>query len=399
MNIVFLSVGVKDGSAFSRSFHLAKGLVKLGHQITLLVSSKQVRGEIEIRDGVRIITFFDLSPSYIKRGGASLLEMIQRIFFLFREDFDLVFVDCGFRPTTGIPGHLYAKFRGVPYVCEWWDWIGKGGIYEKKSKKYQLTLGMIDDFFEKADKRHADGVVALSCCLKERALKLGLLEDRVCVIHGGADIDVEHVPDKETARRLLGIARDAMVIGFAGMDDQEVEDLRPFLEALRQLKEHHPDFIWFSTGGFLREDFRKKYCVGDEYREFGWVDYKTYQCCLASADILLLIQEDTLINRARWPNKLGDYLASNSVILATEIGEVAEFSKQYNPNGIYFTKWDKDNVLSSINSIYADSAAMHVMAELNLRIASSSFSWDKKAIELALFMKSVMSSIHKRLSS
>ena len=396
MNLVFLSIGVKDGSAFSRSFHLAKGLVKLGHAVTLLVSSKEGRAEQEVRKGVRIVTFVDFFPSYIRRGGASPIEMIQRIFFLFRNKFDLIFVDCGFRPTTGVPGYLYVKFKNIPYICEWWDWIGKGGIFDKKSKKYQLTLGLLDDYFEKADKCHADGVVALSHCLKDRAVKLGVPEDRTCVIHGGADVDTSHVPVKEVARAQLSIAKDAMVIGFAGMDDQEVDDLKPFLESVRQLKEKYPNFIWFSTGGCLREDFREKYGVGDEYVEFGWVDYKTYQCCLAAADILLLIQEDTLINRARWPNKLGDYLASNSVILATSIGEVAEFSKQHNPHGIYFTEWNRNSILTSIDNIHGDSAKACEMTELNFIIATSAFSWDQKAVDLSIFMERIVG-MHDRV--
>lgn len=386
LKVVFISIGVLDGNGFQRSYQLAKGLVRLGHEVTLLVSSKNWRGGREIRHGVELVTFFDPTPYQLKKGGASLIELVQRIVWLSNKQFDLVFVDCGFRPTTGIPGFYYSKLKGVPYICEWWDWIGRGGIFEKKSRFCQWTLCLLDDFFESYEKKHADGVVALSTCLKNRALALGLTEEQLCVIYGGADIDQKQEIDKLTARKLLGIAPDAFVVGFAGMDGQEVDDLKPFMQAVPELIEKINGFMWFSTGGKLRDDLRSLYGVGSEYKELGWVDYQTYQNYLAAADVLLLIQEDTLINRARWPNKLGDYLAAHSVVVATEVGEVGVFAGKFERIGIEFVKWDKESVISGISKIYANPVNSIESGRMNAEIAQTACSWDTKAAELSAFM-------------
>ncbi len=386
MNVLFLTKSVVDYHGFIRNYELAKGLVRLGHKVTLIAAAKGWKGFREKRNGVEIVTFFDFSPYKIKKGGLSVIDVISRLIFLMRNDFDMVFVDSGFRPVTGVPGHLYSKLKKVPYVCEWWDWLGKGGLYERKSKKYQYTLGVVDNYFEIADKRKADGIVALSTRLRQRALELGKSDDEICIIYGGSDIDTGDFPSKKEARDKLGIPQNAKVVGFAGMDAQEIMDIRPFLEALPLLKQKHQEFKWFSTGGKIREDFVNKYNISDEYVEFGWVDYSKYKYCLACADVLLLVQENNLINQARWPNKLGDYMAAGRPVLATKVGEIEQFMNMYPENGIHLIEWDKNDVIKALDDLFTSETYSEQLGAANLCIAKNSFSWSKKAEQLNDFL-------------
>jgi len=390
MKILYLTKGVVGKHGYYRDIMLAKGLVKQGHDVSFIAAAESWCGGLEITEGVKVYTFFDPLPYQVKKGGLSFFDVLSRIFFLVGKRFDVVFVDSGFRPVTGIPGHLYAWFYKVPYVCEWWDWLGKGGLYERKSKLYQRTLGVFDNYFEVADKRHADGVVPLSQKLKKRAEKLDIPEDRIMILHGGADLSLSNAPSKEDARRKLGIPTNAKVVGFAGLDGQEVQDLRPFLEAIQELKKHIPDFVWFSTGGSLLEKFRQQYDVGTEYFEFGWVDYTNYRACLACADILLLTQEDNLINQARWPNKIGDYLAVGRPVLATPVGEVKFFVEKYDQHGIHLVEWDSKSITQAIEYLFSSDEKLDQMGEANALIAHEECSWDRKAEDLSNFLSKIV---------
>lgn len=391
MKILYLTKSVVDKHGYYRDIQLAKGLVKLGHDVTLIAAAESWRGFCKDVDGVKVQTFFDFSPYQIKKGGLSFFDVLSRLFYLIGKKFDVVFVDSGFRPVTGIPGHLYAWWAKVPYVCEWWDWLGKGGLYERKSKKYQCTLGVLDNYFELADKMAADGVVPLSQKLKQRALDIDIPDERLLVLHGGADLSLSYAPTKSDARQLLGLPVNARIVGFAGMDHGEVEDLRPFLEAVRELKVMYPDFIWFSTGGRLPDAFRLQYGIGNEYHEFGWVDYAQYRNCLACADVLLLFQEDHLINQARWPNKLGDYMAVGRPVLTTLVGEVETFASGFEQHGLCLTAWNKEEVISSLDVLLGNPGKMDEMGQRNAEIARNAFSWERKSEELGIFLEKIIS--------
>lgn len=390
MKILYLTKFIVDRHGFARSFHLAKGLVKRGHEVTFIAASAHCRGYQELRDGVQIVTFFDPSPTSVKKGGLSPFDMFSRLWFARHGSHDLIMVDSGFRPVTGLVGHLLSKWKKTPYVCEWWDWIGKGGLYDRKSTIYRYTLGFMDCWMEIWDKRHANGVVALSSLLQQRCQTLGLSQEQTCVIHGGCDSD-DIVPLHDDAQRLawrcsLNIPEDAMVIGFAGLDSQEVEDMRPFLAAMQDLKQRYPALYWFSTGGSLNAAIRQQFQVGDEYRELGWVSYDEYVAALINADILLLTQEDHLINKARWPNKLGDYMAAGRPVLVTAVGEVTHFSKANPDHGLFFVEWDSECIIQACAALFEDRALRTSLGENNRQLAESIMSWDAKAQQLHDFL-------------
>lgn len=393
MKILYLTKFIIDRHGFARSFHLAKGLVAQGHEVTFIAASPVMRSRCELRDGIHIVSFFDLMPASVKKSGLSPVDIFSRLWFVRNKTFDLIMVDSGFRPVTGLVGHLLAWWKRIPYVCEWWDWIGKGGLYERKSSLYQLTLGKFDHFFELWDKKHADGVVALSKILQQRAIDLGQSRERTCVIHGGCDnedINPESNPNAAACwREKYGLAKDAVLLGFAGLDAQEVEDMLPFLRAMISLRHDFPSLYWFSTGGELDSSIRQDYNVRKEYIELGWVDYTEYSNALIAADILILTQEKHLINEARWPNKLGDYLASGNPVLATPVGEIIHFSEHNPKNGLVFVKWTEEAIIKALTDLIIDANQRKYLGKLNRQLSEGSASWVNKSIELNHFLLKV----------
>ncbi len=396
---MIISVGVLNRKVFPRNFCLARGLVRLGNEVTLLTCNNRMRYHHECRDGVNIVAFPDFFGYRLTKGGLGIIDTITRIFYLLKRDFDIVHVDVGFRPSGGIPGHLYAKIKNVPYICDWWDWIGYGGALDDRSALYKMTLGALDNYFEVAEKKSADGIVTISRCLQERALNNGIPKEKTTVIHGGADIDPDNTSyiSKKEIRNKLGLDQNSIILGFAGMGPHEYIDLLPFFEALPALKQNIKNLMWFSTGGHLPEEIRNRYGIGDEYHELGWTSVETYKDYLMAADILLLPMKDNMGSRARWPNKMGDYLAAGRPIISTDVGEISHFAAQF-PDSVRMVQWDSNSVANEIMALISDPALMEKIGRNNLDIARNHYSWDAKAKEFDSFYRKILEGKHSGIA-
>lgn len=389
MKIALLSAGVINKKGYARNLCLLRGLAHLGDEVTLLISNDKMRWEQSKVDGVEVVAFPKVLSYRLAKGGLDPLDTISRFIYLSRRSFDIIHADVGFRPAAGLPGHFFSWRRRVPYVCDWWDWVGFGGMLDRRSWIYQQTLGRLDNFFEVWDKRHADGVITISRCLQQRALEAGIPVEKTCIIHGGADLTGFKDVGRAEAKRRMGFAPDEFVVGFSGMGPHEYQNLAPFLRAVPQLRAKLNGFRWFSTGDKLPEHAKREFDVGDEYRDLGWVSYDDYWWALAAADVLLLTLRDSATSRARWPNKLGDYLAAGRAIVASDIGEVSAFARKF-PGGVRLVSNDAVSVGEALNEFIERPQLIDEMGCRNLEIARENYSWDAKAIELRRFYEQVL---------
>lgn len=389
MRIALFSAGVVGRKGYARNLCLARGLVRQGNQITLFICNDKLRFEKRVVDGVELVLLPKLMPYRIAKGGIDPLDTLARMGYIAFKSYDLVHADVGFRPAAGWPGHWLRWRRHIPYVCDWWDWVGYGGMLDGRSRLYQLSLGAWDNYFEEWDKRHADGIVTISRCLQNRAVKLGIPIEKTCVMHGGADIWTRTYLAPTEARREVGLPLDGFIVGFAGMGPHEYRSLLPFLEAVPALRDSIPGFRWFSTGDRIPEHVKRQFNIGDEYFDLGWVDYSKYGLYLASANVLLQLLSDTPNSRARWPNKMGDYLAAGRPIVGTYVGELAEFAKQY-PMGFVSVDWKADTVIEKLTHLANNKPLCREMGNYNLGVAIEAYSWDEKARQLNSFYQRIL---------
>lgn len=392
MKILMSNCGIKNGPNYSRTYCFAKELIKLGHEVTLLTAQNSNNiwpFKAELNDGVNVISFPDIIPKRFRRGGIGLFDVILRCLYAIGRDYDLVFADSGFRPAAGFPCWLYRLIKHKPYVCEWWDLNGRGGMWDLRSKMGRYTIGLYDSIMERFDKRIADGIVCLSNYLKDICIGMGIPNERVIVIHGGADIDRIKSIEKELARKIINYPSHHPLIGFVGINDSEILNLRPFLQAMPLLKKQFPAIKWFGTGGSLSSRIIKQFSIGKEYIETGWLSHEQYNAYLSSADVLLCLLEDNVLNKARWPNKLGDYLSAGRPVLTTAIGEVSIFIEKY-PNSILMTEWNEKSVYRCIFDILSDTNKSKAIGENARNIAEIHYSWQSKARLLEDFLNKVI---------
>lgn len=396
LNILFSHYAIIDKEGFGRSFMLAKELAILGNELTFLtslpVNQFYFPYKKEIRDGVLIIAFPDIIPNFMRRTGFGLLCFLLKIFFIFSHKYDIYHSDAGHRPCGGIPILLKKIFFNITYICEWWDYFGIGGQYDSKKGIKKYTQGMYDLFFEIKEKKIANGVVCLSAAMAERAKKEGISESKICVINGGSDVRNISFINNSKYREKYGIQTSSLVFGFIGMNEGEINDIIPFIDALNELSSQNiiNNSVLLTTGRYIPEKVKKHLNLKFKVRELGWVEYEKFGEILNCVDLFVLLQKNNLENETRWPNKLGDYIAAGRKIIINPYGETKHLAEKYNKLFIEVS-YDKESIKEKLSKIVKNGGIYSDREEIR-KIAEKELSWEQKGKQLYGFYKKIIKS-------
>ncbi len=253
---------------------------------------------------------------------------------------------------------------------------------------YRWTLGVYDTWAELSNKRRADGIIALSGFTRARALGIGIAPDRVVVIHGGADVRRIGCFERGSRRRGFGIPANSLCFGFVGLTENELRDILPFVLAVNQLK-RTIDITWFCTGRKLTDVEKEIYQIGIECLEYGWVPYKDYSALLSCADVFVLMSRDNAVNVARWPNKIGDYLAAGRPVMLNPFGDLAEYVRRF-PEAFIPVSWKTDSIKAAILGISNNRDILVEKGNQARRLAEKHLSWSYRAQEMETFYRAIL---------
>ena len=127
MNILFISHNVSWSGSFFRGFYWARELVKRGHSVTILSTSKKSKYSFneQISDGVKLLEGPDLFSGRL-RSGWDPWSTYRRLSFISKLNYDIIHcIDS--RPNTIIPGLYLSRLTKSILVLDWLDWWGRGG--------------------------------------------------------------------------------------------------------------------------------------------------------------------------------------------------------------------------------------------------------------------------------
>lgn len=395
MNILFIHYAVIDKQGFGRTFKLAKEIALLKNNVVLITtqSSKEFKFpfKVEHRNNVKIISFPELLPDNFRRTGFAFFSAFFKVIYLIKyHKFDLVHSDTGHRPSAAIPAFFLQYVFKVPHVIEWWDFFGRGGQFDEKSFFKKITFGYYDLIFQKFFLKKSNGVITLSEFLKQKALDIGIPDEKIIVLNGGADVnEIKYYDENESLKTKNNIPTNSLTFGFIGMNSSEFKDLVPFLEANKILK-NEINVNWFTTGDYIPEKIKLKYDITNELKEFGWQDYVSFSEIISCADIFLLIQKENVMNEARWPNKIGDYLSSGRLILTNPFGEIKKINLKY-PEFFIVTDYHTNSLVEKIKYLYEIKSDLVYKGKLVREIAEKNITWSHIAIELLAFYKKTIS--------
>jgi glycosyltransferase involved in cell wall biosynthesis len=316
-------------STFFRAFYFGRELADLGHRVTLatISGSRRLKPETYDLEGVRVVETPDFGVG-LARTGWDLWDAAWRCRRFLAEEFDVVHgFDC--RPVVLLPSLALSRRRRMPWISDWADcWGGDGGaISQRKSWVGRVGFRPVETWLEEAFRDRAQAVTVTSRTLYERALSLGLSASRVHYVPSGANVRTVTVRDRAECRRTLGLPADAPVACFVGFVQYDLElAIQAFAIALARV----PDARLLIVGTKNRDaaSLTEQLGIAGSVDDVGPRPFDQIPVFLGAADVLLLPMSDNLMNRARGPIKLGDYLAAGRAIVANPVGDLVEVFEQ-----------------------------------------------------------------------
>jgi len=315
MRIVYIVSSPEGKGSYFRAFQFASHLSRRGHHVQLMCgNSKPSFSTIRTRtDNVEVIllpAYFDLQrwiPTQIFDAFAnSFLSLVSNP--------DLIHAFSTMAPSSGLAVMLLRMMKPFLKNCklfvDWDDWWGKGGIL----RDYGWIVNVAGTFLEEKDPLLGDAVTVVSDVLRRRALSLGA--KRVYKIPNGSNFEAIRPISKSFAREKLGLPKDRFVVCHIGFTD--------LTEAYELVRESIPNSLLIVVGQppkFISLRVRNlKNVEGIIYT--GHQPYARVPLYMGAADVLVLKTEDEIADRARWPIRLGDYLAAGRPII-TGTGDAA----------------------------------------------------------------------------
>lgn len=345
LNILMILFTRKYEGTFYRAFPWASFLVARGHRVTLLCTSKDnlFRTTVSVENGVRIIETPALfSGRYVMTRlcgmyGWGPLDILARVREIRRGHYDIVHTFEHHLHVT-LPVYLAGRRRVPVLLADSCDHYGKGGFREIEYSPYRLyrlytLLGfpfrMLMDHLEVALRRRADAVTVISTFIRQRALDQGVPAEKIHRIPGSAEIDAIQVQSKQTARAKLGLDETRHYTLFFGAGQFDVDFS---LDAFARVQRTIPDSRFIVVGKKDPAVTRKAEELGilDSVIQTGWIEDRQLGDWLACADVCLLPMKDNAPNHARWPNKIGFYMAAGRPVVTTGVNDIGELVRRRN---------------------------------------------------------------------
>lgn len=379
LNILYINSGSEGVGTYFRSFFWAKYLVKKGHKVTIICAhntpSNKLISEKSV-DGIRIINLIKTKAKWDYPG--YIIRTFLIMFLCIVEKYDILhsFVVC--QPPSGIALiaariKVFFSRKKTVIFADWDDWWGEGGISEEHN--WLVRKGIA--YMEKNMPALADAITVCSGLIKDKAISFGYNEDKIFNIPNGSNIDtIRPIPKKE-AREKLKIAADAKLLGYVGQFHTTCFPL--MLKSFEKVIDFVPGIRLMIIGNIpeiYKELVRNNKKIYSSIDFVGKIPYSQIGAFLSAADILLLPMDNTIVDRARWPIRFGDYLAAGRPIVVSSVGEMKRAVERYgcallaNLNG-------EESFSDKIVQLIGDEFLQEKLGSMARRVAEDVFSWEK----------------------
>jgi glycosyltransferase involved in cell wall biosynthesis len=321
MNILFLNHNPERYGTYFRCYHLARHLAERGHDITLLCASRTptLRTD-ERREGnlrIRILPRVNLATYHT----GHTLRMVMNAWDCLTRDMDILHAFAFPLHPISFPTLLTGILRPKVKIVLDHDDMWKGGF----TLHHPAPVRALYDFTEDRLPVLADRATAASEILMRKFRDAGLPEDKIHYIPNCPTIAAA-MPEKNEARAALGLAPDDKVV--LSMGHTYTESLFALLDAYAEARQSLPGLKLLFLGKLhISEAFQTRMRAYEDrfapdivkIGEKPPADVPRY---LAAADALLLPMDDDPIEKARFPIRFGDYLASGVPVVSNAVGEI-----------------------------------------------------------------------------
>ncbi|HET8938537.1 MAG TPA: glycosyltransferase family 4 protein [Polyangiales bacterium] len=380
MNILMLNHNVIWRSTFFRAFYFARELASRGHRVTVATISRDrlFTPRVSEIENVKIVETPDLGVS-LARTGWDPWDSLFRAAYFQRERFDIVHgFDC--RPVVLAPSLLLRFGGSARWVSDWADWWGRGGaISERKSWIGRVAFAPLETFLEERFRWIASQVTVTSHALYERCLALNLRKDRVHYIPSGANVRTIRVRDRAGCRQALQLPLAAPIACFVGFVQYDLElVVRAFAVVHAQLPAAR--LVLVGPPHKAARELVQQLGLADAVIDVGAQPFAAVESYLGAADVLLMPMSDNLMNRARGPIKLGDYMAAGRPIVANPVGDMVDI---FQADDIGVLAPDAPEAYGgAITQLLSDPARSQRLGANARRAAEKRYAWSRYAPQL-----------------
>ncbi len=389
MRILISSMSIQNFQNFIRSEFFARYLADKGHEVTVLTAAprnKWYKFAIYRTGNAKIIVIPDIVNWRLRRGGLGPINILFRFIYVLTHRFDIYHGD-GHRPAILWPLLLARKLFKKPYLSEWMDIFGKGGIVDKRNTLERWLIGPYDKYFESKTRQWADGSIVLSMSLYERVRQLGVPDHRILLLHGGADVDDIRVISKAEARKRLDLPQDRFIMGLVGINKDDLPDLEILFQAIEKLDPKIRSRILCSGTGNLDSfnEIVEKRGQANKWQYLGWID--DYNAFLCACDVHLMPMHDNERNRNKWPNRLGDFLAGGRAVITNPVGDVVPY---FENNDIgYMIDGTPEALSATIARCLTEPERIAEMGENARNLSETAISWQMHTEKLVRFYQDI----------
>ncbi len=366
LNIIFLTADCSEQGTYFRWHNIAIGLSKLGHDVQVYSVDNSARAEsrLEHRDGIVYhITKGHKGQSYFSTGHHPITSIARAM--IQYPACDIVHV---FQPymNTFLPWMLNLRWKKAVTFFDWDDlWVDKLRDEQKREGLHAKTDYFFKGYLEKKIPAISKNMTVCSTFLKDLAIKRGARNVTV-IPNGFWEFDV---PEKEIARKKLGLIPKVLYAGFMG---RTLLELDWCFEGLEACLEHGIQVRLAICGPPESTIAQLPKRQKDNIDYLGTLTPSQTRDFAASIDLGLLPLADIEFNQSRFPIKFAEYMAAGQPVLCSEVGEISRYAKTFPwviKAGVNKTEWIQD-FISAVKLV-----AKGQILTVDRDLISNAFSW------------------------
>ena len=343
------------GEDFGRQTRLFEALRKFEHEIYFFCADYRMLESKNITlHGINVVIrpIRPFNPYYILKFAYNLNNLISK------EKFDLVVSTSD--PVWGMFGFIFSRIHKITFLYDLHDNYEMYGTYKIPFFKY------LDRFIIKK----ADILTTVSYSLKNKIKKLR--KKKVFVIQNGVDTNLFRPMGKLVCRNMLKLPKEAKIIAYTG-SIQRSQGVDLLIDAFNKLNKEIKNIKLVIAGRFVGKEESKINLRYDGVIYLKSLAQDKIVRLINAADVCVVPNRENDFTKYCFPYKIVEYMACNTPIVATKLGDVNSILRCY-----------KDSLCLPDNThdMYKKIKAQLKKGKINYRKNLKSNTWDNIALEL-----------------